>query len=66
MKLFSKQCLKTHQEEDDIFPILYANVVGSLTYKMDCTRKKITCCGSIENVYSKSGDGTLDNNIEPF
>ena len=42
VKLSSKQCPKTQEEEEDVSRVPYASAVGSLMYAMVCTRPEIT------------------------
>ena len=42
VKLSSKQCRKTQEEEEDMSHIPYASAVGSLMYAMVHTRPDIT------------------------
>jgi len=41
VKLSSKQCPKTQEEEEDMSRVPYASAVGSLMYAMVCTRPDI-------------------------
>jgi hypothetical protein len=42
VKLSTDQCPKTHEVEEDMSHVSYANAVGSLMYAMICTRPDIT------------------------
>ena len=41
VKLYVDQCPKTHEEEEDMYCVPYASVVGNLMYAMVCTRPDI-------------------------
>jgi hypothetical protein len=50
------QCPKTHEEEEDMYHVLYASAVGSLMYAMVCTRPDIAhAVGVLSRYMSKSG-----------
>jgi len=40
-KLSSKQCPKSPKEEEEMSPVPYASMVGSLMYAMVCTRSHL-------------------------
>jgi hypothetical protein len=42
VNLFADQCPKIHEEEDDMYHVPYASIVGSLMYAMVCTRPNIS------------------------
>jgi hypothetical protein len=56
VKLPADQCPKTQEEEEDMSHVLYANVVGSLTYAMVYTRLDIAhAVGVLSRYMSKPG-----------
>ena len=79
LRLYTEQCPKTQEEEEEnMFHVSYANVVGSLMYAMVCTRPYIAhVVGVLSNYKSKLGKehwiainrvfrylcGTIDNVI---
>jgi len=56
VKLSSKQCPKTQEEEEDMSHVPYASSVGSLMYAMVCTRPEIAhVVGVLSRFMSKPG-----------
>src|SRR3984885_6587080 len=56
VRLSAKQCPKTQEEEEDMFCVPYASVVGSLIYAMVCTRLDIAhVVGLLSKFMSKPG-----------
>ena len=48
VRLSTKQCPKTLEEEEDMSHVPYASVVGSLMYAMVCTRLDIAHVVGVE------------------
>eukprot|EP00253_Pinus_taeda_P004239 PITA_04239 len=56
VNLFSEQCPKTQEEEEDMSHVPYASAVGSLKYAMVCTRLNIAhAVGVLSKFMSKLG-----------
>ena len=56
VRLSTKQCPKTQEEEEDMSRVPYASAVGSLMYAMVCTRPDIAhAVGVLSRFMSKPG-----------
>jgi hypothetical protein len=56
VKLYVDQCPKTHEDEEDMSHVPYANAIGSFMYAMVCTRPDIAyAVGVLSRYMSKPG-----------
>jgi hypothetical protein len=56
VKLSADQCLKTHEEEEDMYHVPYESAVGILMYAMVCARPDIAHAVTVLSRYmSKPG-----------